>query len=107
TPPPTPTITNPFRPMHFYDEQRVLLHNMYQAGDVVRLSVPANSNAAWTVIDLVDFQAVDDPAPQPSNSVSVTDFGADPSGIGDSANAFDQVIQPAKTSVQPASIPDG
>jgi hypothetical protein len=33
---PAPTITKPFRPMHFYDEQRVLLHNMYQAGDVVR-----------------------------------------------------------------------
>src|SRR6202040_2155886 len=38
---PAPTITKPFRPMHFYDQQRVLLHNMYQAGDVVRLTVPA------------------------------------------------------------------
>src|SRR6266436_4506730 len=32
---PPPTITKPFRPMHFYDDQRVLLHNNYQAGDVV------------------------------------------------------------------------
>src|SRR5258707_3036477 len=43
-----PTI--PFRPMHFYDEQRVQLHNTYQAGDVVRLTMPANSNAALTAI---------------------------------------------------------
>src|SRR5258708_4795435 len=104
---PTPIVTKPFRRMHFYDEQRVLLHNVYQAGDVVRLSVPADSNATWTVIDLVDFQAVDDPTPQPSNSVSVTDFGADASGIGDSANAFDLAIQAAKASGKTVYIPAG
>jgi Pectate lyase superfamily protein len=104
---PAPTITKPFRPMHLYDEQRVLLHNMYQAGDVVRLTAPANSNAAWTVIDLVDFQAVEDPAPQPANSVSVTDFGADPSGTGDSASAFDLAIQAAKASGRTVYVPAG
>src|SRR5260370_16901275 len=69
------------------------------------MSVPAGSNATSTVIDLVDFQAVDDPTPQPSNSVSVTDFGADASGIGDSANAFDLAIQSANASAKPPSIP--
>src|SRR6202022_4924105 len=53
---PPPVVTKPFRPMHFYDEQRVRLHNTYQAGDVVHLTVPANSNAAWRVIDRVAFQ---------------------------------------------------
>src|ERR1700730_18150832 len=77
---PTPTITKPFRAMHFYDDQRVQLHNTYQAGDVVHLTMPANSNAAWTVIDLADFQQIADPTPQPANSVSVTNFGADPTG---------------------------
>src|SRR5258708_36507817 len=57
---PTPTVTKPFRPMHFYDDVRVQLHNTYQAGDVVHLTMPANSNAAWTVIDLVDFQQIAD-----------------------------------------------
>src|SRR6202165_1698975 len=38
---PAPTIRKPFRPMHFYDEQRVLLHNTYKAGDIVRLTMPA------------------------------------------------------------------
>src|ERR1700694_5485413 len=52
---PTPTVTKPFRPMHFYDEKRVLIHHTYQPGDVLRLTMPADSNAAWTVIDLVDF----------------------------------------------------
>ncbi|EFH85857.1 glycosyl hydrolase family 28-related protein [Ktedonobacter racemifer] len=104
---PPPTITKPFRPMHFYDEQRLLLHNTYQAGDVVRLTMPADSNAAWTVIDLVDFQKIADPAPQPKNSVSVTTFGADPSGMRDSADAFDRAIQAAKASGKTVYIPAG
>jgi hypothetical protein len=93
--------------MHFYDEQRVHLHNTYQAGDVLRLAVPVDSNAAWTVIDLVDFQQVDDPAPQPEASVSVTDFGADPSGIGDASDAFDLAIEAAKASGKTVYIPAG
>ncbi len=37
---PASTITKPFRPMHFYDEQRVLLGKTYEAGDKIRLTVP-------------------------------------------------------------------
>src|ERR1700686_3208943 len=104
---PRPTITKPFRPMHFYDEQRVLLHHTYNAGEVLRLTVPADSNAAWTVIDLVDFQEVKGPAEQPNDSVSVTEFGADPRGIRDSADAFDRAIQAAKAENQTVYIPAG
>src|SRR6266851_8635956 len=53
---PAPTITKPFRTMHFYDEQRLPLDRTYKAGAVVRLTVPADTSAAWTVIDLVGFQ---------------------------------------------------
>jgi Pectate lyase superfamily protein len=104
---PTPTVPIPFRPMHFYDEQRVLLHNSYRSGEVVRLTVPADSNAPWTVIDLGDFQNVAGPAPQPEESVSVTDFGADPQGIRDSADAFDLAIQAAKAAEKTVYIPAG
>src|SRR6266852_3567446 len=104
---PAPTISKPFRPMHFYEGQRALLHNTYQPGDGVRLTVPADSNAAWTIIDLADFQQVEDPAPQPDNSVAVTDFGADPSSVRDSANAFDLAIQSAKASAKTVYIPAG
>ncbi len=72
---PTPTVSIPFRPMHFYDEQRVRLGRTYQAGDVVRLTAPPATNAAWTVIDLADFQRVDGPARRPRNSISVTTSG--------------------------------
>jgi hypothetical protein len=101
---PAPVITKPFRPMHFYDEQRVHLGRTYQAGDVIRLTAPADSNAAWTVIDLVDFQQVAGPAEQPENSISVTEFGADPRGLHDSAAAFDLAIQAAKASEDKPSV---
>jgi hypothetical protein len=101
---PAPTITKPFRPMHFYDEQRVRLGHTYQAGDVVRLTAPAGSNAAWTVIDLVDFQQIAGPAEQPEDSISVTEFGADPRGLRDSADAFDRAIQAAKSSEDKTSV---
>ncbi len=104
---PTPVITKPFRPMHFYDDLRVQLSHTYDAGDVVHLTVPASSNAAWTVIDLVDFQQIDGPAPQPRNSISVTSFGADPHGIRDSADAFDRTIQVAKALGKTVYIPAG
>jgi hypothetical protein len=104
---PPPTVSIPFRPMRFYDEQRVLLDKTYRAGDVVHLTVPAGTNAAWTVIDLADFQNVDGPTPRPRNSVSVTDFGADPRGTRDSAAAFDQAIQAARLSTKTVYVPAG
>ena len=41
--------------MHLYDEQRVLLGGTYRRGDVVRLTAPADTDAAFTVVDLADF----------------------------------------------------
>ena len=55
---PYPSIDKPFRPTHFYDEQRLLLGRTYRAGDKVRLTAPPGSAAAWTVIDLLDSELV-------------------------------------------------
>ncbi len=104
---PTPVVPIPFRPMHFYDEQRVMLDRTYQAGDVVRLTVPDDTSAAWTVIDLADFQQVDGPMHKPGDAISVTDFGADPTGAQDSAPAFDQAIAVAKARHEKVFIPAG
>jgi hypothetical protein len=104
---PTPTVSIPFRPMHFYDEQRVRLGRTYQAGDVVRLTAPPATNAAWTVIDLADFQRVDGPARRPRNSISVTDFGADASGVRDASHAFDLAILAAQALHRTLFIPAG
>ncbi|MDT7782319.1 MAG: hypothetical protein QOF58_738 [Pseudonocardiales bacterium] len=87
-------ITKPFRPMHFYDEQRLLLSKTYAAGDKLRLT--ASAGAAWTVIDLVDTELVAKPANKPHNALSVLDFGADPTGKKDAAPAIEAAIASAK-----------
>jgi hypothetical protein len=86
-------VTTPFRPNHFYDEQRLLLGHTYRAGDIVRLTVPSGGTA--TVVDLLDSQLV---APPKIDLIAanVLLFGADPSGRRDSANAIDQAIAFAK-----------
>jgi len=104
---PTPTFGTPFRPMHFYDEQRVLLGKTYDAGDKVRLSVPVGTTAAWTIIDLVDFEKVVPAIKSAPRSLSVLDFGADPKGAVDSAGAFDAAIAAAKAKGKSVFIPAG
>jgi hypothetical protein len=103
---PAPTITKPFRPTHFYDEQRLLLGRTYRAGDKVRLTVPAGSNAAWTVIDLLDSQPVGAPHITPA-AANVLAFGADPLGRRDSAEAFDKAIAFAKRERLKVYVPPG
>ncbi|MFE1957834.1 glycosyl hydrolase family 28-related protein [Streptomyces sp. NPDC059479] len=103
---PTPTIDKPFRPNHFYDEQRLLLGATYRAGDKVRLTVPAGSRAAWTVIDLLDSELVGPPRVE-LLAANVLAFGADPSGRRESADAFDKAIAFAKRKHLKVYIPPG
>jgi len=103
---PTPTITTPFRPMHFYDEQRLLLGKVYKQGDKIRLTAPAGSPAAWTVIDLLDSQLVGLPHIN-LLAANVLAFGADPFGTKDSADAIDKAIAFAKKKHLKVYIPPG
>src|SRR4051812_27145897 len=73
-------VSKPFRPNHFYDEQRVLLGRTYHAGDRVRFEVPRGTNAAWYALDVTDFEEVAPPARAPRGSLNVLLFGADPTG---------------------------
>jgi hypothetical protein len=102
---PTPTIATPFRPNHFYDEQRLLLGKAYQAGDKVRLAVPAKG-AATTTIDLLDTELVAAPHIV-KKAANVLIFGADPSGKRDSADAFDKAIAYAKNHNLTVYVPQG
>ncbi len=101
-----PVISTPFRPMHFYDEQRLLLGRTLKAGDIVRLSVPAGATAASTVIDLLDSQLVGLPKVD-IVAANVLLFGADPSGRRDSAPAFDKAIAAAKKAHLKVYVPPG
>ncbi|MEU5942816.1 glycosyl hydrolase family 28-related protein [Micromonospora sp. NPDC047548] len=102
---PFPAIPKPFRPMHFYDEQRLLLGGTYRAGDRVRLTAPAGG-AAWTVIDLLDSELVGPPRRRPA-AADVLAFGADPTGRRDSAGAIDKAIAFARRAHRPVYLPPG
>ncbi|MDI1459857.1 glycosyl hydrolase family 28-related protein [Catellatospora sp. KI3] len=103
---PAPVISTPFRPMHFYDEQRLLLGKVYKAGDRIRLTAPAGTGAATTTIDLLDSELVGAPKVRVI-AANVLLFGADPTGRRDSADAFDQAIAFAKRFHLSVYVPPG
>jgi hypothetical protein len=99
-------VSTPFRPNHFYDEQRLLLPRSYPAGSIIRLAVPANSPASETVIDLLDSEQVAPPKFDPFGA-DVLLFGADPLGRRDSADAFDRAIAFAQRHHLKVYVPPG
>ncbi|MFE4961064.1 glycosyl hydrolase family 28-related protein [Streptomyces sp. NPDC056653] len=103
---PAPVIAKPFRPNHFYDEQRLLLGRTYRAGDTVRLTVPTRAGAVPTTVDLLDSQLVA-PAHIAPVAVNVLAFGADPTGRRDSAMAIDKAIAFARRGHLKVYIPPG
>ncbi|MFI7696584.1 glycosyl hydrolase family 28-related protein [Nonomuraea sp. NPDC049655] len=101
---PAPAIAKPFRPSHFYDEQRLLLGRTYRAGDRIRLT--ASAGAAWTVIDLLDSELVAPPRIEPV-AADVLAFGADPSGRRESSAAFDRAVAFARRAHLKVYVPPG
>ncbi|UOQ88981.1 right-handed parallel beta-helix repeat-containing protein [Agromyces endophyticus] len=99
-------VQKPFRPMHFYDEQRLLLPKTYRAGDVLRLTAPAGATAALTTIDLVDTEYVEPPVRRP-RAANVLAFGADPTGRRDAAGAIERAIEFAKRTGTSVYLPPG
>ena len=83
------------RTHHFFDNARLLLGQSVQAGDKVAFQ----STGTQVTVDVADFEQVDAAATQPAGSVSVTSKGADPSGNGDSTQAFRDAISAAQGGV--------
>ncbi len=102
----TTTFPAPFRPNHFYDEQRLMLGKTYHAGDKIRLTAPANSDASATVIDLLDSELVAPPKVD-LIAANVLLFGADPTGRRDSADAIDRAIAFAQKTHLKVYVPPG
>lgn len=100
-------VTKPFRPHHFYAEQRLLLGKNLRAGDTVRLQLPADGTLPWAVIDLADFEPVGKPKHRPKGALSVTWFGADRTGRRESSDAFDAAIAVAKALDTTVYVPKG
>ncbi|MFJ9153180.1 discoidin domain-containing protein [Streptomyces sp. NPDC102270] len=80
------------RTHHFFDNARLLLGRDVQAGDKVAFE----STGTQVTVDVSDFEQVAAAAGQPAGSVSVTSKGADPTGNGDSTQAFRDAISAAQ-----------
>ncbi|MEU0966488.1 discoidin domain-containing protein [Streptomyces sp. NPDC005917] len=80
---------------HFFDNARLLLGQNVQAGDKVAFE----STGTQVTVDVADFEQLAPAASQPAGSVSVTSKGADPSGNGDSTQAFRDAIAAAQGGV--------
>ena len=103
---PPPVFPTPFRPNHFYDEQRLLLGHTYPSGARVRLAVPVTPDAVATTVDLMDSWHIAPPK-FVGHAANVLTFGADPTGHLDSAGAFDRAIAFAQRAHIPVYIPMG
>ncbi|WJV44668.1 discoidin domain-containing protein [Streptomyces flavofungini] len=77
---------------HLLDNTRLLLGRNAGAGDKVRLE----ATGTQVTVDVADFEQVAAAGGKPSGAVSVTDKGADPSGQGDSTQAFREAVAAAK-----------
>ncbi|MFE2040687.1 discoidin domain-containing protein [Streptomyces sp. NPDC059477] len=77
---------------HFYDNARLLLGQNVAAG----AKVAVQATGVQVTVDVADFEQVAAAATQPAGSVSVVSHGADPSGTGDSTQAFRNAIAAAQ-----------
>lgn len=89
------TNTPGANPHHFFDEVHRLFTATYPAGTAFTVQVDSEDTAPSYTIDFADFEQVGAPLTQPSGSVSVSNFGADTSGVNDATNAFNSAISAA------------
>jgi hypothetical protein len=87
---------------HFYDDTRGLLGRTLPAGTELRLVATSP-----TVVDLADVENVAAPLARPAGSLSVADYGGDPSGTKDSSSAFQKAIAAGEAQHRPVWIPEG
>ncbi|HLY27018.1 MAG TPA: glycosyl hydrolase family 28-related protein, partial [Aggregatilineales bacterium] len=93
-------------PHHFFDETHQLLPEM-AAGTKVRLQMDSGDTAPSYTIDLADFEEVAPPLAQSANSLSIVDYGADPTGVKDSTQAMYKTLAAAHKQGQSVWIPPG
>ena len=92
---------------HFYDEARLLLGGTLPAGAKVRFTKADGDGAAWHIVDLADFELVPPPKQPPPGALSITRFGADPTGSRNSWKAIRMAIAAARRRGLAVWIPPG
>ena len=102
----TPSITG--SDTHkFFDDARMMLGQTVAAGGTVTFEVNSGNTALPYTLNVADFFNVGAAATQPANSVSVTSYGADPTGANSSVTAFNEAISAASSAGESVWVPSG
>src|ERR1700678_2987986 len=91
----------------FFDDARMELGQTVAAGGTVTFEVNSSNTALPYTINVADFFNVGAAATQPANSVSVTSYGADPTGANSSVTAFNEAISAASSAGESVWVPSG
>jgi Pectate lyase superfamily protein/Divergent InlB B-repeat domain len=91
---------------NFFDEVRTNGLSL-PAGTVIRLQKDSTDTASYYVIDLVDVENVPPAPAQPTNSISVTNYGAVGDHVTDCTTAFQNCINYANSQNKSVWIPSG
>lgn len=92
----------------FFDESRVLFsQGTLSAGTKIKLQKDFSDTATYYIIDFIECEMVDNALTQPSNSISVTDYGAVADDGNDDYSAFVNCISAAKNAGKEVWIPAG
>jgi len=95
-------------PFHFYNEDRArIVGPPIARGSTLTLRKDAASTCPVYNVDCIDLEHVGDPLPQPADSLSVLDYGADPSGAKDSQAAIQACVDAARPQAKVVWIPAG
>jgi hypothetical protein len=91
----------------FFDDARMMLGQTVQAGGTVTFEVNSGNTALPYTLNVADFYDVGAALTQPANSVSVTSYGADSTGVNSSVTAFNEAIAAASSAGETVWIPPG
>lgn len=94
------------KPRRMFDESRLLLDE-FPEGATVRLQKDPDDTAQWYIIDLIDFELAAPALPQPSRSVSITEFGAVANDNLDDTAAIQNCIRHCEGTEKIVFIPRG
>ena len=91
----------------FFDEIRVKFDETFAAGTKIRLQKDSANTAKNYIIDFIECEEVAKAISKPSNSLSITDYGAVANDGKDDAAAIKSCIDAAKSQGKIVWIPDG
>lgn len=92
----------------FFDEIRTFFpEGTLEKGTTIKLQKDSSDTAGYYIIDFIECELVEDALTQPSNSISVTDYGAVANDGNDDYQAFANCISAAQNAGKEVWVPAG